>query len=431
MDDKKQLYQLIISQLAEDGYTTAAAFVSDATMTMNPSEHHKERLAHLVTLGSAIEKEKGIQLPRDRRGQVDVNELLKEIRGVDLDAEVTSAAPTPNYQRRFITQHKKDCTIGKFTADGKFIATGSADTSIKLLEVEKMLVFKSKDSVKVEYDDTQMARPVVKNFYDHTGAITDIDFHPTLPLLASCATDCSVKLYETNSSGKKASKHFLDTHSIRSINFHPSGDYLLASGDHTAVRLWDLGSEKVYVNPRTEQNHFGPVNVVRYSSDGRLSATCSTDGSIKLWDGVSNDCVNTIVNAHGGEEVCSIQFSRNRKYLLSIGKDSMIRIWDVTAGGRQLRRIFTGPAKRTENKLSACFSYNEEHIFSTDETTTAVSVWDTRTGESVQKLAGHTGFVRSLASSPVAPHLISCSDDHWARFWVEENDHDTLMTDTS
>lgn len=173
---------------------------------------------------------------------------------------------------------------------------------------------------------------------------------------------------------------------------------MLSAGDHTAIRLWDVNAQKAYVNPKSEKNHFGPVNKVtsivirltfqvNYTSDGKLYASCSADGSIKLWDGVSNECINTITNAHGGREVCSVQFSRNKKYLLSSGKDSTIRIWDVIAGcmlqaqflidvlGRQLKRIVAGGSKQStwEAPLQVCFSYNEDFIFSTEEN--ACIVW--------------------------------------------------------
>lgn len=348
-------------------------------------------------------------------------------RGIDLDAEVTTVTQAPNYQRRFTTQHKNCCTVARFSPDGRYVATGSVDTSIKLLEVEKMVLVKAKSDFSKD-DDTQLGHPVVKNFYDHNGTINDIDFHPSAPLLASCASDCKIKLYDHNSSVKKALKQFHDTHNIRSIHFHPCGDYLLASGEHTSIRLWDVNSEKAYISPRTELNHFGAINMVRYSSDGKLYASCSVDGSIKFWDGITNDCINTITNAHGGREVSSIQFSRNRKYLLTGGKDAMIRIWDVIGGGRQIRRIFTGKQAQCENHLQVCFSYNEDFIFATDESTNSVVAWDTRTGESVQRLTSHTALIRAVASSPVKPHVMSCSDDHSARFWVEESlDNDLVM----
>lgn len=53
----------------------------------------------------------------------------------------------------------------------------------------------------------------------------------------------------------------------------------------------------------------------RYSKDGRHYVTSSRDGSIKVWDGVSNRCINTFQKAHDGAEVCSVEFSRNSKVM--------------------------------------------------------------------------------------------------------------------
>jgi len=161
--------------------------------------------------------------------------------------------------------------------------------------------------------------------------------------------------------------------------------------------------------------------MVRYASDGRVFASCSKDGTVKLWDGTDNTCINTITNAHGGQEVCTVQFSRNKKYLLTGGKDATLRIWDV-GSGRELRRIFAGTPKHPvwDNRLQVCFSFNEDFILSSDESNNACVVWDTRTGELVQRLTGHNGVVRWISASPTDPHAMTCSDDHRARFWVEE-----------
>ena len=50
------------SQLKEDGFSRLAAAVSEASMTP-ATPVPSSRLAQLVTLGLAIEKERGIQLP--------------------------------------------------------------------------------------------------------------------------------------------------------------------------------------------------------------------------------------------------------------------------------------------------------------------------------------------------------------------------------
>ena len=68
-------------------------------------------------------------------------------------------------------------------------------------------------------------------------------------------------------------------------------------------------------------SHFSNVYLLRrWSNDGRHLVSASQDGSIKIWDAVSNRCVSTFLQAHDGSDVCSVSFSRNGKYVLSSGK---------------------------------------------------------------------------------------------------------------
>lgn len=52
---------------------------------------------------------------------------------------------------------------------------------------------------------------------------------------------------------------------------------------------------------------------MRYALTSKSYATGSIDGSIKLWDGISGRCVNTIAQAHDGAELCSLAFTKNGK----------------------------------------------------------------------------------------------------------------------
>lgn len=53
---------------------------------------------------------------------------------------------------------------------------------------------------------------------------------------------------------------------------------------------------------------------------------------MKVWDGVSNRCVNTFKSAHGGEIVSSVKFSKNSKYILSCGRDGVTDLWELSTG---------------------------------------------------------------------------------------------------
>jgi len=275
---------------------------------------------------------------------------------------------------------------------------------------------KTYNATKSEHgEDFAPARPVVRTFYDHTQSINDLDFHPASPILISCSRDCTIKFYDYSQSTVKRSFCYLqDTHNIRTINFHPSGDFVVSGTEHNMLRLYDINTLQCYTSPRTQDHHLGPINQVRYAPEGNIFASCSKDGSIKLWDGVTNKVINTIMKAHSGFEPTSVQFSKNQKYLLSGGKDAIIRIWELSTG-RQVQRIITGP--QWKNRLQVTFSHTEDFVLSSDENAYAAIVWDTRSGEQVQRLTGHTNVIPWIASSPVEPVLMTCSADHRARFW--------------
>eukprot|EP01130_Rhizamoeba_saxonica_P013595 TRINITY_DN5817_c0_g1_i1.p1 TRINITY_DN5817_c0_g1~~TRINITY_DN5817_c0_g1_i1.p1 ORF type:complete len:289 (-),score=55.03 TRINITY_DN5817_c0_g1_i1:20-886(-) len=277
--------------------------------------------------------------------------------------------------------------------------------------------------LKKESEEIQHSRPVIRTFYDHSAPVNALDFHPSYPVLASASRDQFIRFYDFNSSVKRSYKFMQDTHNVRSFHFHPSGDYLAVSADHPMIRIYDISTETAFVNGNIAQHHLSAVNQVRYTHDGINYASCSKDGTVKLWDGVTNECIHTFTNAHSGREVCTVEFSRNKKYLLTSGKDAWVRLWDLS-NMRELRSIYTGSNNNPNwnNRMQVCFSYREDHVFAPDESSNSAIVWDIRTGESVQRLSGHNGVVKYIASSPTDPHVMTCSLDHRARFWVEDTD---------
>ena len=124
------------------------------------------------------------------------------LQGIDFDKDLMKRAIAPNFTTRFITTHKESCRMAKFSKDGKFVATGSEDTSIKLLDVDKMKNFNQQ---KTDLNDKYSpARPVIRTYYDHNGPINDIDFHPTQSMLCSASSDKTIKFYDYKGSVKRS-----------------------------------------------------------------------------------------------------------------------------------------------------------------------------------------------------------------------------------
>eukprot|EP01083_Nonionella_stella_P197178 725092_1 len=183
------------------------------------------------------------------------------------------------------------------------------------------------------------------------------------------------------------------------------------------IRLFNCNTFQAFISRDLNKQHTKPINQLRYSRDGRMFVSCSKDGAIKLWDGVTNLCVKTIMDAHSGEEVSSVAFSRDGSVLLSGGKDSASKIWDV-ASGRELTN-FQG-CKQSNYRLQTVFAPDENYVFSCDERTYNVVAWDRNSGDIVREFSGHNKVIHWVAVSPSEEAFLSCSGDFRARFWVAD-----------
>jgi cleavage stimulation factor subunit 1 len=123
-----------------------------------------------------------------------------------------------------------------------------------------------------------------------------------------------------------------DAYPIRSIDFHPGGDFIISGTDHHAVRLYDIHSIRCFIPSNPKDLHESGITRVRYAPMGNIFASSSHDGSIKVYDGVSSTCISTIQKAHSGASVTHIEFSKSGKYILSSGLDSIGKVWDITSG---------------------------------------------------------------------------------------------------
>jgi len=123
--------------------------------------------------------------------------------GLDLESinEAPVSAPEPAlYETVYVTAHKAPCRSGAISSDGQLVATGSVDTSIKILSVERMLA-KSSDIETAE----PAGHPVIRTLYDHTEEVSCLQFHPKEQILISGSKDFTVRLFDySKTSVKKA-----------------------------------------------------------------------------------------------------------------------------------------------------------------------------------------------------------------------------------
>ncbi len=453
--NREIMYRLIISQLFYDGYTPLAVQLTNM-FGVDPPCPPSERLLHVVEYGlereadekDNEEKANKSSMLADLGAPVSRSDLLESLSTRSLDLEFDTEAriasdPAPEpalYETAYVTSHKSNCRAGAFSPDGSLVATGSVDSSIKVLDVDRMLAKSSMESLASGTKPIDPgSHPVIRTLYDHYEEVTCLDFHPNAPLLASGSRDFTVKIFDySKASAKKASKTINEVEHVEAVAFHPSGSHLLVGVHDVAIRLYDSNTTQCFISSNAKHHHFGPVTSLKWSPDGRLYVSGSMDGSIKIWDGVSSHCISTFTKAHDGAEICSVQFTRNGKrlinkimshhliafflgkYVLSSGKDSLIKLWELTTNRCLIAYTGAGATGKQEYRAQAVFNHTEDFVMFPDEATTSLCCWDSRNASRKQLLSlGHNGAVRHIVHSPTEAAFLTCSDDFRARFWFK------------
>lgn len=142
------------------------------------------------------------------------------------------------------------------TKSGRVMATGSDDKKVNLWAVGKPIC--------------------IVSLSGHTTALESVRFGPNEDLVCAGATSGSLKIWDLDAA--KILRTFVGHKSpIKSLDFHPYGDFLAASD--SAIKLWDIRKKGCIY---TYKGHSKPVQCLRFSPDGRWLVSGGDEGIVKV-----------------------------------------------------------------------------------------------------------------------------------------------------
>ncbi|MDQ3329637.1 MAG: serine/threonine-protein kinase, partial [Planctomycetota bacterium] len=207
-----------------------------------------------------------------------------------------------------------------------------------------------------------------RTFDSTIGAFHFVCFNPDRSILAACASDGSLRLYDVKT-WRRTKLIAAGQGELNSLCFSPDGELLLSTGDDGTVKIWDAASitplrtikafekqayQAVFAHvgdelwlavggnaqqveifdaatgePRGEPlNHTAPVEALAASGDGRL-ATASEDGIPRLWDLATGKLLRKGPKTGGGAQLISTSFSPDGRWLAFGTSHARFLLWDL------------------------------------------------------------------------------------------------------
>jgi hypothetical protein len=236
------------------------------------------------------------------------------------DARFTmlSAAALPGIAT--LTGHTDSVSSVAFSPDGKTLATGSADKTVRLWDVTT---------------HHQIGNPLT----GHADSVSSVAFSPDGKALASGGYDQTLRLWDASTHQQIGNPLTGHTSDVNSVAFSPDGKALASGSVDKTVRLWDVSTHRQIGTPLT--GHTSDVLSVAFSPDGKALASGSYDQTVRLWDVGTHRQISSPLTGHTSA-VRSVAFSPNGRMLASASGDILgdyvlgtnspaptVRLWNI------------------------------------------------------------------------------------------------------
>ncbi|KAI8867196.1 putative Angio-associated migratory cell protein [Ramicandelaber brevisporus] len=326
-----------------------------------------------------------------------------------------------------LTGHTEAVLCVSFSPDGKLLASGSGDTTVRIWDL-----------------DTETPQYTCKG---HENWVLFVAWSPDGRTLASGGMDQHVRLWDPKTGAAiggplKGHKKWITCIAWEPFHLNPACNRMASASKDCTVRVWDTVNRRTLY---TISQHTATVTCVRWGGNGLLY-TASQDKTIKVWDATQGKLIRTLdghahwVNTltlnteyvlrtgpfdHTGlrpesdEEARAAALQRYEKVtlgkperLISGSDDFTMYLWEPSESKKPITRL------NGHQKLVNHVSFSPDgNLIASASFDNSVKLWDGYTGKFLSALRGHVSAVYQVCWSPDSRILLSASKDTTIKAW--------------
>lgn len=267
--------------------------------------------------------------------------------------------------------HKGFVTALDFSTDGRWLASGSIDGTVRLWDVgmaklterpldqanglgeigqltfggggKHLFAGTAGLDTRIWRWDFGAANQNVRSRFNPEGYLTCC-YHASPDGNYFAAGSAAAVLTYDLKTGKKPTVFKGHYGEVRALVYAQNSKRLYSAGEDKRIVMWEPA--RYWGNQRAVfQGHSDSITHLTLSPDGSLLASCSVDGSIRLWDssGESTESVAVLTGHNNGVRI--VRFVGSGNLMLSVGDGGQVCLWEVTEASKvrewQIEKVMT------------------------------------------------------------------------------------------